>query len=162
TPPVQNQTRQHVHWFVEQGLRPSAVMVRRKCFDTHQFDTTRKIAEDFHLWVRLTRDFQACIADTPVLYFRIRTDTLSLAARAPANYRDAARVDKLTIAHATAARYPAASPYLVRVVARDWLHLGRVKLVACTTPPSPHAAGQSPATAPPPRTVALLGALCLP
>jgi glycosyltransferase involved in cell wall biosynthesis len=156
TPSVQNQTRQHVHWFVEQGLRPSAVMVRRKCFDIHRFDTTRKIAEDFHLWVRLTRDFQVCKVDTPVLYYRIREDTLSH------TDRDAYRVEKLAGTYDLAARYSELRPYLDRIVAREWYLHGREKLGAGKTQPALHAAAKSLATDPQPRAVALLGTLCLP
>lgn len=156
TPPVRNQIRQHVRLFVEQGLRPSAVMVRRECFDTHRFDTTRKIAEDFHLWVRLTRDFQVCKVDTPVFYYRIREDTLSHA------NRDAYRVEKLAGTYDLAARYPELRPYLDHIVAREWYLHGREKLGSGKTQPALHAAAKSLAIDPQPRSVALLSTLCLP
>ena len=154
--PVRNRTRQHVHWFVEQGLRPSAMMVRKECFNTHNFDESRKIAEDFHLWVRLTRDFRVCKVDTPVLYYRVREDTLSHADR------DAYRVEKLAGTYDLAARYPELRPHLDRVVAREWYLHGREKLGAGRTRPALHAAAKSLATDPQPRAATLLATLCLP
>jgi glycosyltransferase involved in cell wall biosynthesis len=156
TLPVRDQARQHVYHFVEQGLRPSAMMIRRSCFETHRYDTNRKIAEDFQFRIRVVRDFRVCKVDTPVLYYRIREGTLSRADR------DAYRVEKLAGTYDLAARYPELQPYLDRVVAREWYLHGREKLGAGKTRSALHAATKSLATDPRPRNVALLATLCLP
>lgn len=156
TLPIRDQSRQHVDQFVEQGLRPSAVMVRRECFETHRFDPDRKIAEDFHLWVRLMRDFRVCAVDIPVLYYRVREGTLSR------TDRDAYLVWKLAAIYDLAARYPELRPYTDRVVAHEWYRHGREKLVAGETRAALHAAAKALATDPQPRNVVLLATLCLP
>jgi len=156
TLPVNDQARHHVHHFVEQGLRPSAMMIRRSCFETHKYDTNRKIAEDFHFWIRVMGEFQVCKVDIPVLYYRIREGTLSRADRG------AYRVEKLAGTYDLAARYPELRPHLDRVVAREWYLYGREKLGAGETRSAFHAAAKSLATDPQPRAVALLGTLALP
>ena len=156
TLPVRNQERQHIHHFVEQGLRPSAMMIRRSCFDVHKYDTNRKIAEDFQFRIRVVRDFRVCKVNTPVLYYRIREGTLSRADR------DAYRIEKLAGTYDLAARYPELRPHLDRVVAREWYLHGREKLGVGKTRSALHAAAKSLATDPQPRAVALLTTLCLP
>ncbi len=156
TLPVRDQSRQYIHQFREQGLRPSAVMVRRQCFDIHKFDTNRKIAEDFHLWVRLVRDFRVCKVDIPVLYYRVREGTLSR------TDRDAYLVERLAAIYDLAARYPELRPYTDRTIAHEWYRHGREKLAASETRPALHAAARALATDPQPRNVALLATLCLP
>lgn len=156
TLPVRDQEQQHIHHFVEHGLRPSAVMVRRECFDTHKFDPDRKIAEDFHLWVRLVGDFRVCKVEIPVLYYRVREGTLSRADR------DAYQVERLAAIYDLAARYPELRPHIDSVLAHEWYRHGREKLAAGETRPALHAAAKSLAADPQPRAVALLGTLCLP
>jgi glycosyltransferase involved in cell wall biosynthesis len=156
TLPVRDQARQHVHQFVEQGLRPSAVMVRRECFNTHKFDPDRRIAEDFHLWVRLAHDFHVCRIDAPVLYYRIREGTLSR------TDRDAYRIEKFAAMYDLAARYPELRPHTDRVIAHEWYRHGREKLAGGDGYAALHAAARALATDPQPRAAALLATLCLP
>lgn len=156
TPDVGKQEVQYIRHFIEQDLRPSAVIVRRECFDSHQFDVDRKIAEDFHLFVRLIHDFRVEKVDASVLYYRVRDGTLSR------SDRDAYIVEKLAAVYDLAARYPDLRDHVDLVVAREWRLHGRAKLDSENLRTSLHSTAKSLVTNPQYETVALWATLCLP
>ena len=155
-PTIRDGTKQHVHQFVEQGLRPSAMMVRKSCFERHRFDPDRWMAEDFHLWVRLAHDFRVCAVDEPVCYYRVRPGSLSRADR------DRYRAEKLAAIDDLLRRYPDLEAHADRVRGREWYLHAREKLALGETRTALRVATRAIRTDPRPRTVALLATLCLP
>ncbi|HET7323712.1 MAG TPA: glycosyltransferase, partial [Halococcus sp.] len=156
SPPIENQARQHVHQFVAQGLRPSAVMVRKECFERHWFNPSLRMAEDFHLWVRLAHDFRVCRVDRPVLYYRRRPGTLSR------TDRNTYRKQKLAAISDLERRYPELRAHADPLRAREWYLHGREKLAAGETHTARSASMKALKIDPQPRNVALLATLCLP
>lgn len=155
-PAIRDGVNQHVHQFVEQGLRPSAMMVRASCFERHRFDPDRQMAEDFHLWVRLAHDFRVCAVDESVCHYRVRPGSLSRADR------DRYRAEKLAAIADLLRRYPDLQAHADRVRGREWYLHGREKLALGETHAARRAATRALRSDPRPRTVALLVTLCLP
>ena len=155
-PPTRNDGRQHVRQFAEQGLRPSAVMVRARCLERHRFDPARRMAEDFHLWVRLAHDFRVRALGVPVCYYRVREGSLSRADR------DWYRREKLAAIDDLVDRYPDLETHADRVRGREWYLHGREKLAAGESRPALAAAAKSLVADPRPRSAALFLVGCLP
>lgn len=76
--PIKNQKQLHVNFFKQWGgIGARSVLIRRECFDKHMFKESLDIYEDFHLWVRLLRDFSAGRIPEALSYKRILNDSLS-------------------------------------------------------------------------------------
>jgi len=71
-------TEPYVQFFRQWGgVGTLTVLVRAHCLKDERFDTTLEANEDYHLWVRLFKQFRVAKLAEPVTYKRVLSDALT-------------------------------------------------------------------------------------